>query len=140
VAAPVWDFLPIDPTAEKSARFPMTEAIHPCLKCGVCCTNYRVEFSIYELQSMGGTVPDELAHEVPGKGNRARMNGTAQHPVRCVALGDLGNDCVGCTIYEQRSRPCRDFPFASYGCHDTRAKFDLPALTEAEVERWAEAA
>ncbi len=65
----------------------MTEAIHPCLKCGVCCTNYRVEFSIYELQSMGGTVPDELAHEVPGKGNRARMNGTAQHPVRCVALG-----------------------------------------------------
>ena len=116
----------------------MSEAIHPCLKCGVCCQNYRVEFSIYELQSMGGTVPDHLAHEV--NGNRARMNGTERHPVRCVDLGDLGNDCIGCTIYEQRSRPCRDFPFASYGCHDTRAKFDLPPLTEDEITRWQAAA
>ena len=111
-----------------------------CLSTCFSLQNYRVEFSIYELQSMGGTVPDHLAHEVPQKGNRARMNGTATHPVRCVALGDLGDGCVGCTIYDQRSRPCRDFPFASYGCHDTRAKFDLPALTEEEVQRWSEAA
>mgnify|MGYP006974789386 CR=1 FL=1 len=67
----------------------MSESVHPCLNCGACCQNYRVEFSIYELQSMGGTVPDELAHEVPGKGNRARMNGTERHPVRCVALREL---------------------------------------------------
>ena len=33
----------------------MSSDIHPCLHCGVCCQNYRVEFSIYELQSMGGT-------------------------------------------------------------------------------------
>lgn len=119
----------------------MSESLHPCLTCGVCCRNYRVEFSIYELQSMGGTVPDAMAHEVGG--NRARMNGTQQHPVRCVALTDLphlGEGCVGCGIYEQRSRPCRDFPFASYGCHDTRAKFDRPPLSEEEVEHWLEAA
>lgn len=111
--------------------------LHPCLTCGVCCQNYRVEFSVYELRSMGGSVPDELTHEAGG--NRYRMNGTQQHPVRCVALGalpQLGPDCVGCTIYEARSRPCRDFPFASYGCHETRAKFALPALTEEEVQRW----
>ena len=119
----------------------MSQTLHPCLTCGVCCQNYRVEFSIYELQSMGGTVPDHMAHEV--NGNRARMNGTAQHPVRCVALSPLphlGEGCVGCGIYEQRSRNCRDFPFASYGCHDTRAKFGLEPLTEEEVEYWREAA
>lgn len=121
----------------------MSESVHPCLTCGVCCQNYRVEFSVYELQSMGGTVPDELTHDVPGKGNRVRMNGTATKPVRCVALRELpevGEGCVGCGIYEQRSRPCREFPFASYGCHDTREKFGLPALSEAEIEPWLEAA
>lgn len=115
--------------------------IHPCLTCGVCCQNYRVEFSIYELQSMGGTVPDHLAHEAGG--NRARMNGTQHRPVRCVALGplpDVGADCVGCTIYAQRPRPCRDFPFASYGCHDTRAQFGLPPLEDDDVQHWQEAA
>lgn len=122
-------------------RWPtMSQAIHPCLQCGKCCQNYRVEFSIYELQSMGGTVPDHLAHEVHG--NRVRMNGTEQHPVRCVALTelpDLGEGCVGCSIYAQRSRTCQDFPFASYGCHDTRAKFDLPALQEHEITQWLQA-
>ena len=112
----------------------MSESLHPCLRCGACCQNYRVEFSIYELQSMGGTVPDAMAHAV--NGHRYRMNGTEQHPVRCVALTDLGNGCTGCGIYEQRSQPCRDFPFASYGCHDTREKFGLPALTPQEIAPW----
>lgn len=61
---------------------------------------------------MGGTVPDELAHEVPGKGNRARMNGTERHPVRCVALRELpevGEGCMGCGIYEQRPSPAATF-------------------------------
>ena len=116
-----------------------TPDLHPCITCGVCCQNYRVEFSIYELQSMGGSVPDHLAHEV--NGNRARMNGTERHPARCTALGSLpalGANCIGCTIYEQRPRPCCEFPFASYGCHDTREKFGLPPLTEAELAQWLE--
>ena len=102
--------------------------VHPCLRCGACCQNYRVEFSVYELQSMGGAVPDTMAHEVTG--NRWRMNGTQQHPARCVALQDLGNGCMGCTIYEHRPRPCRDFPFASHDCGETRQKFGLPPLPE----------
>ena len=116
----------------------MSNSLHPCLTCAACCQNYRVEFSVYELQSLGGTVPDDLAHEV--NGNRWRMNGTAQHPIRCVALTDLGNGCTGCSIYAQRSTPCRDFPFASYGCHDTRQKFQLPALSAEAVQRWQDAA
>lgn len=119
----------------------MMQAIHPCLRCGACCQNYRVEFSVYELHSMGGTVPDALAHEVGG--NRARMNGTQYSPVRCVALIELpqiGQDCLGCSIYEQRSRPCRDFPFASYGCHETREKFGMEALEEEDIAQWLEAA
>ncbi|WP_027016722.1 YkgJ family cysteine cluster protein [Comamonas composti] len=116
----------------------MSQSLHPCLSCGVCCCNYRVEFSVYELQSQGGTVPDTLAHEVSG--NRWRMNGTSHFPIRCVALTDFSDGHKGCGIYEQRSRPCRDFPFASYGCHDTRSKYGLPALSEEEVRRWSEAA
>lgn len=119
----------------------MSESVHPCLRCGACCQNYRVEFSVYELQSMGGTVPDAMAHEVSG--NRARMNGTERHPVRCVALTELpqlGEGCLGCGIYAQRSRTCRDFPFASYGCHDTRARFSLPPLSQDELAQWHEAA
>ena len=85
-----------------------------------------------------GRVPDALAHEAGG--NRYRMNGTERHPVRCVALADLGNGCIGCGIYDQRPQPCRDFPFASYGCHDTRAKLGLPPLTDGDTQEWPQAA
>lgn len=116
----------------------MSTPVHPCLRCGMCCQNYRVEFSVYELQSMGGREPDALTHEAGG--NRYRMNGTERHPVRCVALADLGNGCIGCSIYEQRPQPCRDFPFASYGCHDVRAKFGLPPLMDDDAPDWPQAA
>ena len=46
---------------------------------------YRVDFSIYELSSSGGSVPDSLAVEV--NGHLCRMRGTDHQPVRCVALG-----------------------------------------------------
>ena len=77
--------------------------IHPCLTCGVCCQNYRVEFSVYELRSMGGTVPDELAHEAGS--NRARMNGTQYRPVRCAALGPLPDVGPEAPVYWQEA--CR---------------------------------
>ena len=44
----------------------MSDSVHPCLTCGACCHEYRVEFPVYELQSMGGSAPDALAHEVHG--------------------------------------------------------------------------
>ena len=101
-----------------------TQATHPCVTCGACCHTYRVEFPVYELRSMGGSVPDALTHTV--NGNRVRMNGTAQFPVRCHALtGGLGVESI-CNIYEQRSSTCRNFDFDSYRCHEARAKHGLP--------------
>lgn len=99
---------------------------HPCLHCGACCHEYRVEFSVYELQSMGGLVPDALAHEV--NGNRWRMNGTARRPVRCDALtGCLGETSV-CGIYEQRPSACRSFEMGGERCNEARARHGLAPL------------
>src|SRR5450830_1037877 len=62
---------------------------HPCLTCGACCASYRVDFSIYELDEEGGTVPSGLAVEV--NGSTCRMRGTDHVPIRCAALtGKVG--------------------------------------------------
>lgn len=104
----------------------MSEPIHPCLACGACCHEYRVEFSVYELVSMGGRVPDALAHEVHG--TRWRMNGTDRRPVRCTALtGACGVESI-CGIYEQRPGACRDFEMGSERCAQARTRHGLPPL------------
>ena len=104
----------------------MSETLHPCLTCGACCHHYRVEFSVYELASMGGSVPDALAHEVSG--NRWRMNGTAARPVRCVALSGLCGQESICSIYEARPSACRAFEMGSERCAQARAAHGLPGL------------
>ena len=104
---------------------------HPCVVCGACCHQYRVEFSVYELQSMGGSVPDALAHEVSG--NRWRMNGTDKHPVRCVALvGRCGKQSL-CSIYEQRPTPCRQFAMGDERCASARQHHGLPPLPAGDL-------
>src|SRR5512139_2869597 len=47
---------------------------HPCLACGACCAAFRVDFSAYEMEDQGGTVPMGLAVEVHG--NTWRLRGT----------------------------------------------------------------
>lgn len=106
----------------------MSDTQHPCMRCGACCANFRVEFSVYEMQSMGGLVPDGLAHEVHG--NRWRMNGTERRPVRCVALEGRCGEQVACGIYAQRSSTCRDFEMGTDRCNDARRAHGLPALDE----------
>ena len=104
---------------------------HPCVVCGACCHQYRVEFSVYELQSMGGSVPDVLAHEVSG--NRWRMDGTDRHPVRCVALvGRCGKQSL-CSIYEQRPTPCRQFTMGDQRCAEARQHHGLPPLPAGDL-------
>jgi len=104
----------------------MSESQHPCLTCGACCHEYRVEFPVYELQSMGGSVPDALAHEVCG--NRWRMDGTQQHPVRCVALiGRCGKQSI-CSIYAQRPSACQQFEMGTDRCNEARLRHGLPPL------------
>ncbi|KQP05093.1 YkgJ family cysteine cluster protein [Pseudorhodoferax sp. Leaf265] len=104
----------------------MPQAVSPCLSCGACCACFRVDFSVHELLSEGGSVPDGLTVEV--NGHTARMRGTDHVPVRCAALtGKLGQH-VGCGIYEWRPSPCREFEAGSEACDRARARHGMAPL------------
>lgn len=104
----------------------MTQAASPCQSCGACCACFRVDFSVHELLSEGGSVPDGLAVEV--NASTARMRGTDHVPVRCAALtGKLGQH-VGCGIYEWRPSPCREFEAGSEACDRARARHGMAPL------------
>lgn len=89
---------------------------------------FRVDFSCYELEDAGGTVPMGLAVEV--NSSTARMRGTDHWPVRCAALTGQVGERVGCGIYEWRPSPCREFEEGSDACLRARARHGLPALTD----------
>jgi Fe-S-cluster containining protein len=94
-----------------------------CQHCGACCACFLVDFSIYEMQAQGGSVPDGLADEI--NGNTCRMRGTDHLPPRCAALtGRLGQQ-VACGIYEWRPSPCREFEAGSDACLRARVRCGL---------------
>ena len=97
-----------------------------CTTCGACCACYRVQFSVYEMDFAGGTVPAELADEV--NGNTWRMQGTASVPIRCTALTGTVGEAVGCRIYPLRPAPCHELQEGSEGCQRARSRLGLPAL------------
>jgi len=99
---------------------------HPCLSCGACCASFRVDFSAFESDEQGGSVPAGLAVEVTG--STCRMRGTDHQPPRCAALtGRLGQR-VACGIYEWRPSPCREFEAGSPACNGARARHGMDAL------------
>ncbi|SDO36995.1 hypothetical protein SAMN05216303_1011248 [Rhodoferax sp. OV413] len=99
---------------------------NPCQSCGVCCASFRVDFSVYESQSEGGSVPEGLSVEVTA--STCRMRGTDYSPPRCAALmGTLGEK-VACGIYEWRPSPCREFEAGSSACQQARMRHGLPAI------------
>jgi Fe-S-cluster containining protein len=87
-----------------------------------------VDFAIYELEGMGGRVPQGLAVEV--KGNTCRMRGTDHVPIRCAALTGQVGQRVACGIYEWRPSPCREFEAGSDACSRARGRHGLPALDD----------
>ena len=99
-----------------------------CLTCGACCQSYRVEFSVYELDTMGGTVPEAMTEVV--NGSTCRMKGTGTFPVRCEALAGTVGELVTCIIYENRSRPCAELQEGTYGCNKARVRHGLEPLGE----------
>ncbi|ATP43323.1 zinc/iron-chelating domain-containing protein [Pseudomonas putida] len=106
---------------------------NPCLDCGACCGYFRVSFFWGECQSAGGIVPDDLVVQI--NPTRVAMIGTDAKPCRCVSLaGEIGKE-VACTIYANRSSPCREFDASWEGgvhnpsCDDARAAYGLPPLT-----------
>ena len=97
---------------------------HPCLTCGACCASFRVDFSVYETQELGGDVPDGLAVDVTD--TLRRMRGTDHSPPRCAALtGKVGSQAA-CGIYEWRPSPCREFAAGSEACERARLRHGLP--------------
>ena len=105
---------------------------NPCLDCGACCGYFRVSFFWGECQSAGGVVPDDLVVQI--NPTRVAMIGTDAKPCRCVSLeGEIGKE-VACTIYANRSSPCREFEASWEGgvhnpsCDDARAAYGLPRL------------
>ena len=97
-----------------------------CTTCGACCANFRVDFSVYELDDMGGHVPAGLTVEV--NGSTCRMRGTDHVPVRCAALTGKVGERATCGIYEWRPSPCREFEEGSEACQRARMRHNLPAL------------
>lgn len=85
-----------------------------------------MQFSVYELDDAGGTVPAGLTE--PVNGSASRMRGTGEVPIRCVALSGTVGVSVGCTIYGQRPAPCHELTEGSYACNKARARHGLPAL------------
>ena len=97
-----------------------------CTTCGACCHSYRVEFSVYELDSLGGNVPEALTEAVNGA--TCRMRGTGTVPIRCVAFeGTVGSRAL-CRIYALRPRPCAELDEGSYSCNKARVRHGLPPL------------
>jgi Fe-S-cluster containining protein len=105
----------------------MSDAV--CTACGACCASYRVDFSVYELESQGGSVPDGLTAEVTS--STCRLRGTDHTPPRCAALTGKIGERVGCGIYEWRPNPCRELEPGSDGCIKARRRHGLPELPTA---------
>ncbi|WP_225785066.1 YkgJ family cysteine cluster protein [Xenophilus sp. Marseille-Q4582] len=97
-----------------------------CQQCGACCAAYRVDFSVHELMSEGGPVPDGLA--LAFTGSLARMRGTDHSPPRCAALSGRIGKRVGCGIYEWRPGPCHELEEGSDACQRARARHGLLPL------------
>ncbi|MCB9669126.1 MAG: YkgJ family cysteine cluster protein [Alphaproteobacteria bacterium] len=107
--------------------------VHPCRRCGACCSAFRVSFYWGEADDAYGLVPAGLTVQV-GRHLRA-MVGTDRSPPRCGALlGDVG-EAVACSIYENRSSTCRAFhPAWEDGipnpeCDRARTRHGLEPLT-----------
>jgi Fe-S-cluster containining protein len=109
-------------------------AENPCIACGACCATFRVSFYWSEAEaSLGGSVPIALTEQVSPQ--HRCMKGTNQKNPRCIALeGTIGQE-VGCTIYEQRPSPCREFGVQWHEDHFTIIAEDLVRCNRARVQR-----
>ncbi|MBL0419913.1 YkgJ family cysteine cluster protein [Ramlibacter sp. AW1] len=104
----------------------MSNTAHPCLSCGACCASLRVDFSAWETEDRGGSVPCGLV--VPITDELCRLRGTDHSPPRCAALTGTVGQRVACGIYEWRPSPCREFEAGSDACDRARMRLALLPL------------
>lgn len=101
-----------------------TAADNPCVRCGACCASFRVSFYWAEAAERG--LPEDLYEPITP--NIACMKGTHSKTPRCIALiGEIGQ-VVGCTVYPQRTSPCREVQPGDSQCHKARARHGLAPL------------
>jgi uncharacterized protein len=109
------------------------DPIHPCQKCGACCSIYRVSFHWSETLKDSYHVPADMTVKVSPHMTALKY----QNPdnMRCKALeGKIGKS-VGCKIYDRRPSPCRNFTASfedgtkNLRCDEARAKMGLLPLT-----------
>ncbi|PWU18286.1 MAG: hypothetical protein C5B49_07400 [Bdellovibrio sp.] len=113
--------------------------IHPCQRCGACCGYFRVEFDAWEAdpRQNENSVPAELA-ERAGEGKLCMIGTNVKSRPKCIALGGRIGERVMCTIYQNRSTPCRDFhPSFEEGkhnarCDEARRRYGLKPLRPAD--------
>ena len=63
------------------------QPVNECTSCGACCASFRVDFSVTETQSAGGSVPDGLW--VPVTDHTARLHGTDHYTSPSRFLGEI---------------------------------------------------
>jgi len=98
-----------------------------CISCGACCVSFRVDFSVEEMDTHGGSVPTGLGQELTA--TMCRMRGTDYSPPRCAALSGKVGEKATCGIYEWRPSPCREFEEGSDACQRARMRHGLPPLS-----------
>ncbi len=107
----------------------MSPSVHahdesPCTRCGACCAHFRVSFYWAEAAERG--LPETLYE--PLTPVLSCMRGTYSKSPRCAALaGEIGRQ-VACSVYEQRTSPCRELQPGEEKCLQARARHGLPAL------------
>lgn len=114
----------------------VADKLHPCQKCGACCSIFQVAFRSHELSANSFHVPSEFAVKISDE-MMALKHQNPNKP-RCRALkGHIGQE-VGCQIYDRRPSPCRNFS-ASYEngehnarCDAARARMGLAPLTTSD--------
>lgn len=116
-------------------RMPM----HPCLRCGACCAQYRVAFHWMESdESAPDGVPAGMTERLDA--HRLCMRGTRSLPVRCAALDAEIGVRSRCTIHARRPSVCRELEASwehgrpSPQCDRARAAHGLAPLMPAD---WA---
>ena len=97
-----------------------------CTTCGACCAAFRVDFSVHERETLGGSVPDGLTVEFTD--SMCRLRGTDHTPPRCAALIGTVGERVACGIYEWRPNPCREFSAGDDACDRARVRHGLSLL------------
>ncbi|MGH9948865.1 MAG: YkgJ family cysteine cluster protein, partial [Pyrinomonadaceae bacterium] len=108
-------------------------AVPDCVTCGACCA-FPMAVSITENEAarIGNytevVLDREYADVVVG-----RFIPRAEND-KCVNLDGKLGERIGCAIYEERPKCCREFDAGSDRCHEFRRIYGLePQLTETEV-------